>query len=387
MVGLQYGKVTGKIFLLIDVHYYSTGIVKQHSMMDHWGYRMHIIIGQRSIGNNRPTFIIAEAGVNHNGSPDLARQLIDAAVQAGADAVKFQTFHADSVVTSTAHKAKYQKQTTSSDESQYEMIKRLELSDETFRDLAAYAEKKGVIFLSTPFDEESVDLLDEIGVPAFKIPSGEITNFPLLKKIAEKRKPIILSTGMATLGEVEEAVACLRKHGVQEIILLHCTTSYPAPIHSVNLRAMETLRCAFKVPVGYSDHTEGITIPISAVAMGAQVIEKHLTLDKKIPGPDHRASLGPDELKAMVQAIRDVERAFGNGVKGPSEEEEAIKSVARKSIVANKDIRAGELIKEDALAIKRPGTGIEPKYIERVLKMKTRSTISKDQVITWDMLE
>ncbi|MDO8840801.1 N-acetylneuraminate synthase [Methanocalculus sp.] len=348
---------------------------------------MHITIGQRIIGNNKPTFIIAEAGVNHNGSPELARELIDAAAQAGADAVKFQTFHAESVVTSTADKADYQKHTTSSDESQYEMIKKLELSDDTFRELSVYAEKKGIIFLSTPFDEESVDLLDEIGVPAFKIPSGEITNFPLLKKIAEKPKPIILSTGMATLGEVEEAVAYLRKHGAQELILLHCTTSYPAPIHSVNLRAMETLHCAFKVPVGYSDHTEGITIPIAAVAMGAQVIEKHFTLDRSLSGPDHLASLEPDELKAMVQAIRDVERAFGNGVKRPSEEEEAIKFVARKSIVANKDIPKGERLREDALTIKRPGTGIEPKYVERVSQMKARSTISKDQVITWDMVE
>jgi N-acetylneuraminate synthase len=346
-----------------------------------------IEIAHKTISKEHPCFIIAEAGVNHNGSPDLARQLIDAAAQAGADAVKFQTFHAESVVTSTADKAEYQKQTTSSDESQYEMIKKLELSDDTFRELSVYAEKKGIIFLSTPFDEQSVDLLDEIGVPAFKIPSGEITNFPLLKKIAEKQKPIILSTGMATLGEVEEAVDYLRKNGAQELILLHCTTSYPAPMHSVNLRAMETLRCAFKVPVGYSDHTEGITTPIAAVAIGAQVIEKHFTLDRSLPGPDHLASLEPDELKAMVQAIRDVERAFGSGVKEPSEEEIAIKSVARKSIVANKGIQAGERVGEDALAIKRPGTGIEPKYVERVSQMKARSTIFKDQVITWDMVE
>lgn len=346
-----------------------------------------IHIGDITISTDHPCIIIAEAGVNHNGSLDLAKQLIDAAAHAGADAVKFQTFHADSVVTITAGKADYQKQTTSSDESQYEMIRNLELADDAFRELSAHAEKRGIIFLSTPFDEESVDLLDAIGVPAFKIPSGEITNFPLLKKIAEKQKPVILSTGMATLGEVEEAVVYLRKHGAQEIVLLHCTTSYPAPIHSVNLRAMETLRCAFKVPVGYSDHTEGITIPIAAVAMGAQVIEKHFTLDRTLPGPDHRASLEPDELKAMVKAIRDVERAFGDGVKGPNEEERKILPVVRKSIVAKRDIHAGEIIREDSLAIKRPGTGIEPKHLSSIIGRKARRRIDTHDILSWEMVD
>jgi len=346
-----------------------------------------IRIAGKKIGPEHPCFIIAEAGVNHNGKVDLARQLIDAAAAAGADAVKFQTFHADNIVTNTAKKAEYQKSTTSSNESQYEMIKNLELSDNIFQELSDYADSKGIIFLSTPFDEESVDLLDQIGVPAFKIPSGEITNFPLLKKIAEKKKPLILSTGMATLGEVEDAVNYVKTHGTEEIVLLHCTTSYPAPIKSVNLRVMNTLRCAFQIPVGYSDHTKGITIPIAAAAMGAQVIEKHFTLDRSLLGPDHQASLEPHELEAMVTAIRDVEFALGNEIKCPNEEEMEIKKVARRSIVAQKDLNAGEQLRENVLAIKRPGTGIEPKYLESVVHMKAKTAILKDQVITWDMVE
>jgi len=322
--------------------------------------------------------------VNHNGNVDIAKQLIDAAVAASADAVKFQTFHADSVVTCTAEKAEYQKSTTSSNESQYDMIKNLELSDGIFQELSEYADRKGIIFLSTPFDEESVDLLDRIGVPAFKIPSGEITNFLLLKKIVEKKKPLILSTGMATLGEVEDAVNFLKANGGEEIILLHCTTSYPAPIHSVNLRAMETLRCAFQVPVGYSDHTEGIMIPIAAVSMGAQVVEKHFTLDRSLSGPDHLASLEPQELKAMVVAIREVEHALGNGIKGPTEEEEAIKSVARRSVVARCDIKSGDILNENNIALKRPGTGIQPQFIRYILGMRARRNIKRDEILQWD---
>jgi N-acetylneuraminate synthase len=346
-----------------------------------------IQVASKLIGADHPCFIIAEAGVNHNGNVDLAKQLIDVAVAAGADAVKFQTFHADSVVTCTAEKAEYQKSTTSSNESQYDMIKNLELSDETFRELSEYSDRKGIIFLSTPFDEECVDLLDYIGVPAFKVPSGEITNIFLLKKIAEKRKPIILSTGMATLGEVEGAVNFIKAHGGEDIVLLHCTTSYPAPIYSVNLRAMETLRCAFQVPVGYSDHTEGITIPIAAVAMGAQVIEKHFTLDRSLPGPDHQASLEPQDLIAMVTTIRDIECALGNGIKSPNSEELTTKKDARRSIVAKTDIHPGERLSESVLAIKRPGTGIEPRYFELLLHMKAKTEIFKAQAITWDMVK
>jgi len=267
------------------------------------------------------------------------------------------------------------------------MIKKLELSDDVFLELSDYAKKRGIIFLSTPFDEESVDLLDRIDVPSFKIPSGEITNFPLLKKIAEKKKTIILSTGMATLGEVEDAFQYLKKCGADDIILLHCTTSYPASINSVNLSAMETLHCAFKVPVGYSDHTEGITIPIAAVAIGACVLEKHFTLDRMLPGPDHKASLEPHELREMVKAIRDVEIALGDGIKKPNKEEEAIKKVARRSIVAQCSIKAGDLLKESDLAIKRPGTGIEPRYFGSIVNRKARIRIPKDHVIKWDMIE
>lgn len=332
-------------------------------------------------------FIIAEAGVNHNGNVNLAKQLIDEAVTAGADAVKFQTFHADNVVTCTAAKADYQKSTTSLDESQFDMIKKLELSDEVFRELADYAKKRKILFLSTPFDEESVDLLDRIGVHAYKISSGEITNFPLMKKIAEKKKPVILSTGMATLGEVGDAFQFLKKCGAENIILLHCTSSYPAPMHSVNLRAMETLHCAFQVPVGYSDHTKGITIPIAAAAMGACVLEKHFTIDKSLPGPDHKASLEPRELRAMVKAVRDAETALGNGIKKPDDDEEAIKKIARRSIVARCDIKVGDRLTEKNLAIKRPGTGIAPEYMALIVHRKARMQIFKDQVISWDMIE
>ena len=346
-----------------------------------------ISIADKIIGSEYPCFIIAEAGVNHNGDVNLAKRLIDAAVESGADAVKFQTFHTDKVVTCTAEKADYQKNTTPSDESQYDMIKKLEMPDDVFFELSDYAKKREIIFLSTPFDDESVDLLDRIDVPAFKIPSGEITNFPLLKKIAEKKRTIILSTGMATLGEVEDAFCYLKKCGAEEIILLHCTTSYPASINSVNLRSMETLRCAFQVPVGYSDHTEGITISIAAVAMGACVLEKHFTLDRTLPGPDHKASLEPHELRAMVKAIRDVESARGSGIKMPNEDEDAINKVARRSIVAQCDINIGDKLTESKLAIKRPGTGIEPRLFESIVNKKARIRIPKDQVIMWDMIE
>lgn len=300
--------------------------------------------------------------------------------------MKFQTFHAENVVTCHAEKAEYQKSTTSVNETQYEMIKNLELPDESFRDLSDYAKKRGIIFLSTPFDEESVDLLDQIGVPAYKIPSGEITNFPLLKKIAKKRKPVILSTGMSTLGEVEEAFNYLKKNGARYVILLHCTTSYPAPLHSVNLRAMKTLQSAFSVPVGYSDHTEGITISIAAVAIGASVLEKHFTLDRTLPGPDHQSSLEPDEMEAMVKAIRDVEFAIGDGMKRPNIIEKKIKDIARKSIVAKRYIQKNEIITRDMIAIKRPGVGMNPKYLDFIVGKRIKCNLDKDNFILFDML-
>ncbi|RLA81330.1 MAG: N-acetylneuraminate synthase [Deltaproteobacteria bacterium] len=338
------------------------------------------------MGEDEPCFVIAEAGVNHNGSVELAEKLIDTAKDAGADAVKFQTFKAGNVVTKTAEKAEYQKGTTKKG-SQYDMIKELELTEKDFKKLAEYAKKTGILFLSSPFDRESVDLLDEIGVSAYKVASGEITNFPLLKYIVEKDNPIILSTGMATLGEIEDAVRVIEKAGVGDIVLLHCVTSYPAKVEDINLRVIETLKHAFKLPVGFSDHTLGITVPIAAVSIGAVVIEKHFTLDKNLPGPDHKASLEPDELKEMVAAIRDVEKALGDGIKQPTETEEEIKKVARRSVVAKVDIPEGAIIKEDMLDVKRPGTGIEPKYWQYISGMRAKKDINKDEIITWKTIE
>lgn len=345
-----------------------------------------IKLGNKLIGKGRPCFIIAEAGVNHNGDIKLAKKLIDIAKETGADAVKFQTFKAEEVVTKSAEKARYQKETTGAAESQLEMIKKLELTEKNFDELFTYAQEKEIIFLSSPFDKGSVDLLDELGVPVFKIPSGEITNFPLLKHIARKKKPIILSTGMSALDEVEGALKVIREEGAEEIILLHCVSCYPAKVEDMNLRAMETLRCAFKLPVGLSDHTLGITIPIAAVALGACVIEKHFTLDKSLPGPDHRASLEPVELKGMITAIRDVERALGDGVKQPIAEEEENKKVIRRSIVAKAAIPEGTLITEELLEIKRSSIGLEPKYLEEIVGKVTRAAIEQGEGVTFSKL-
>jgi N-acetylneuraminate synthase/N,N'-diacetyllegionaminate synthase len=346
-----------------------------------------IEVAGRKIGPGYPCFIIAEAGVNHNGKLDMAKELVVAAVQAGADAVKFQSFKAENVVTRKAPKAKYQEQTTGSAESQYEMIKKLELSSGSFAELAHHAQKKGIIFLSTPFDKESVDLLDGLGVPVFKIASGEITNFPLIRYVAKKGKPVILSTGMSTLAEIDEALHVIQGEGIKDIILLHCVTAYPAKVEDVNLRAMETLRREFKLPVGLSDHTLGTTVPVAAVALGACVIEKHFTLDRSLPGPDHQASLEPDELKQMIKAIREVEKAMGDGSKMPTKEEKQIQKVARRSIVAGVNIPKGTIITEAMLDIKRPGTGIEPKNIHMVIDRKARRFIEQDRVVTIDMVE
>ncbi len=340
-------------------------------------------IDDRLVGEAEPCFIIAEAGVNHNGDVNLAKRLVDVAKEAGADAVKFQTFKAEELVTETAEKAGYQKETTSSEESQFEMIKKLELSERNFKEISAYAHRKGIIFLSSAFDEGSADLLDRLSVPAFKVGSGEITNFPLLKHIAKKKKPIILSTGMSTIDEVEEALEIIRNEGAKEIILLHCVTSYPAKVEDTNLRAMETLRQTFKLPVGLSDHTLGITIPIAAVATGACVIEKHFTLDKNLAGPDHKASLEPDELKHMVKSIRDVEKAMGDGIKRPTKEEEENRKAVRKSIVSRIDIPKGAVITKKMLAIKRPGNGLEAKYMNLVAGKKAKENIKSGETITF----
>jgi N,N'-diacetyllegionaminate synthase len=346
-----------------------------------------IKIGNRFIGDGERPFIIAEAGINHNGNVGLAKKLIDAAKKAEADAVKFQTFKAEDVATKTAEKAEYQKKTTGAEESQFVMIKKLELEERDFKELFDYAHRKGLVFLSSPFDKRSVDLLDELGVPAFKIASGEITNLPLLKHIARKGKPIILSTGMSTLGETEEALETIREGGMQEIILLHCVSTYPAKAEDMNLRAMVSLRDTFRLPVGLSDHSLGITIPIAAVALGACVIEKHFTLDRSLPGPDHQASLEPEELKQMIKAIREVEKAMGDGNKVPTEEEKQIQKVARRSLVARVNIPKGAIITEAMLDIKRPGTGVEPKYMNKVIGAVARCRIEQDEPLTMNKLE
>ncbi|MBU4298539.1 N-acetylneuraminate synthase, partial [Patescibacteria group bacterium] len=315
-----------------------------------------IKIGNKLIGKGGMCFIIAEAGVNHNGKFDLAKKMIEVAQKSGADAVKFQTFKAENVATETAKMAEYQKKNIGTRESQLKMLKKFELEYEDFKELKKYCDKKRIIFLSTPYTEDAVDFLEPL-IPAYKIGSGDLTNLSFLEKIAKKKKPIILSTGMATLNEVKEAVKIIKKQGNNKIVLLHCTTNYPCPLEEVNLRAMLTLKKEFNLPVGYSDHTLGIMVPIMAVAMGAKVIEKHFTLDRNLPGPDHKASLEPDELKEMVVAIRNVEKAMGRSIKKPTKSEEKIKKVVRKSIIVKIDIPAGTKITKETLIIKRPGIG------------------------------
>jgi N,N'-diacetyllegionaminate synthase len=308
------------------------------------------------------TLIIAEAGVNHNGSVDAAKKLIDAAVNSGADLVKFQTFKAETLVTTTAEKADYQKNLTDRSETQFEMIKKLELDRAAHEELIQYCEQKGTRFLSTAFDHDSIDLLAELNIPFFKIPSGDITNLPYLRHIGRMGKSIVMSTGMATLKEVRAALNILLEAGAEKnkITVLHCNTEYPTSMEDVNLKAMLTMRDELGVAVGYSDHTLGIEVSVAAVALGASVIEKHFTLDRTLPGPDHAASLEPDELKAMVAAIRNIEKAIGDRVKKPSPSEMKNMSIARRSIVAKKPISKGELFSEKNLTVKRPGTGISP---------------------------
>ena len=345
-----------------------------------------IDIGGRAVGPGRPCFIIAEAGVNHNGDLGLAHRLIDAAVAAGADAVKFQTFKAELLTTPAARKAAYQKETTGSGESQLEMIKRLEFPMEVFRDLQQYAERRGVMFLSTPFDSESADYLDSIGMPAIKVPSGEITNHRFLTHVSGMGKPLIVSTGMSSLEEVDEAMGVIRRAGDPPVVLLHCVSNYPAAAADVNLRAMQTMARALQTPVGYSDHVLGNEAAFAAVALGACVIEKHFTLDRTLPGPDHRASLEPNELAALVQGIRAVESALGDGRKRPAASEADTAAVARKSLVAARDISAGTVLSEELIAVKRPGTGMPPSMLERVLNRTLRRDVAKDSLLTLDDL-
>ena len=311
---------------------------------------------------SKSTLIIAEAGVNHNGSMELAYKLIDAAADAGADFVKFQTFVASRLVTVSADKAKYQKQTTDAGESQYEMLSKLELSKDMHENLISYCTQRGIGFLSTGFDNESLDMLIDLGLNLIKIPSGEITNLFFLRHAGSLGKPVILSTGMSNLGEIEDAINVLTGAGVsrEKICVLHCNTEYPTPMEDVNLRAMLGIKQALQVDIGYSDHTQCITIPVAAVALGATVIEKHLTLDCSLPGPDHLASLEPEEFAKMVKVIRDVEQALGDGVKRPSASESINKQVSRKSLVASREITKGEMYSEENVCAKRPGTGTSP---------------------------
>ena len=329
------------------------------------------------------TLVIAEAGVNHNGDIDLARKLVDVAAKAGADRVKFQTFTADKLVTTHAKKAEYQNRTTGSSESQHAMIRRLELTRDMHEVLIEHCKSREIQFFSTGFDRASVDLLVELGQDSFKIPSGEITNLPYLRHVGQYLKPVILSTGMATLSEIEAALDVLVQAGTprERITVLHCNTEYPTPMTDVNLLAMLTIRDTFGVQVGYSDHTLGVEVAIAAVALGATVIEKHFTLDRKMPGPDHKASLEPGELKSMVASIRNIEKAMGNGIKHPSLSESKNKSVVRKSLVAMHAISKGEVFCEANLAVKRPGTGLTPMRWDEILGRKAPRNFDADELI------
>lgn len=333
--------------------------------------------------NYAKTLIIAEAGVNHNGSMETAKKMIDVAVDARADVVKFQAFKAEKVVSINAEKADYQMQTTDAEESQMDMIQRLELDSSAHKELVQYCEEKGIQFLSSSFDLESIDLLTSLGLFIFKIPSGEITNLPYLRKIGALKKEIILSTGMADLGEIGDALDVLINAGtpLENITVLHCNTEYPTPFEDVNLKAMQTIATSFGVRVGYSDHTLGIEIPIAAVALGASVIEKHFTLDKNMEGPDHKASLEPDELKAMVKAIHNIEEALGNGKKRPSPSEIKNISIVRKSIVAARNIQKGDTFTEGNLTVKRPGYGISPMRWDEILGQIAIRDYRKDELI------
>jgi N,N'-diacetyllegionaminate synthase len=332
---------------------------------------------------NKKVFIIAEVGVNHNGNVETAKKMVNTAVEAGADAVKFQTFKADKIVSKFAPKAGYQKKTTDARKSQLDMLKKLELTRDTHKELINYCREKGILFLSSPFDLDSIDLLDRLGLNILKIPSGEINNLPYLRKIGRLRKKLIVSTGMSTLIEVRRALEVLTRCGTckKDITVLHCTSGYPAPYDEINLKAMVTMREKLGVRVGYSDHTLGIEVAIAAVTLGAQVIEKHITLDKNMAGPDHRSSLESRELKALVRAIRHIEQAFGNGIKKPSSSEERNKMIVRKSIITSRDIKAGKRFDETNMTTKRPGSGINPMKWDKVVGKIAKRDFKEDELI------
>lgn len=332
-------------------------------------------------------YIIAEAGVNHNGDVNLAKNMVDCAKEAGCDCVKFQAFQADKIVTRSAEMAAYQLENIGQSESQYDMLKRLELSFEEFKEIKEYCDKKKIDFTATPFDEEAADWLEKIGVMQYKISSGEITNKPLLQHIARKGKRILLSTGMASMDEVREAVSWISETGNKNIVIFHCTSDYPAPYISVNMNSMIALEKEFHFPVGYSDHTEGNEISIMAVSLGAAMIEKHFTISKNFKDYDHKASLEPDELKKLVESIRNVEIAFGSSVKMPTSFEMDTRKVARKSLVFSRDVKKGEIINEKDIVCKRPGTGISPKYKESFVGKRTKQDCLKDTLIKEEWIE
>ena len=346
-----------------------------------------IDIAGRKIGPGHPCFVIAEAGVNHDGDADMAKQLVDVAAEAGADAVKFQTFTAERVIAHGAPKANYQIETTGAGESQFDMLKRLELPPGAFGELMDYCRQRDILFLSSPFDEASADLLADLGVAAFKIPSGEITNLPFLAHVARYGKPMIVSTGMAYLSEVETAVRAIEEANNREFVLLQCVSNYPTDPADANLRAMHTMAMAFNAPVGYSDHTSGIEVPLAAVALGACAVEKHFTLDRGLAGPDHRASLEPHELAAMIHGIRKVEAALGHGRKEPAVTEANTAAVARKSLVAARDIPAGATLTEGLIDIKRPGNGLPPAMRPYLVGRSLRIDVVQDTLLTLEMLE
>ncbi len=339
-------------------------------------------VANREIGRGRPCFVIAEAGVNHNGDLDMACRMIDVAADAGADAVKFQTFNAIRVVTVDAPKADYQQRNTGDNASQLNMLRRLELSSDAHRMLLKRCQDRALTFMSTPFDEDSADFLDELGVPVYKVASGEVTNLPFLDHVARKGKPVIVSTGMCNLGEVEAAVDVIRQSGNEQVVLLHCVSNYPARATDVNLRAMNTLAAAFGMPVGYSDHTEGIEVALASVAMGACVVEKHYTLDRKLPGPDHIASVEPDEFARLVQGIRVVESAMGDGRKVPTASEANTAAVARRSLVAASSVRRGTVLTNELIAVRRPGTGLPPSMREQLVGRIAREDIPAGALLT-----
>jgi N,N'-diacetyllegionaminate synthase len=342
-----------------------------------------ILIDQKVIGSGSQVFVIAEIGINHDGSVNQAEKLIDAAAEAGADAVKFQSFRADHLLIPS--RDRYAQQADGA-ESAYQMLRRCELTWADQERLKRHADKQNILFMSTPFDKESADFLDSLDVPVFKIASADITHVPLLRHVASKGKPVFLSTGMSFLSEVADAIWTLRSAGAKEILLMHCVSTYPALPQQMNLRALQTLQSYFELPVGLSDHSEGILLPLVSVAMGAVVIEKHFTLDKNAPGPDHKASMDPSDLKHLVKSLRDVEASLGDGRKRPSDMEEESRLMGRRSIVAAVDIRADEPIADWMLAFKRPGSGLEPRYYEKIIGMTARRNIGKDTILQWEDL-